>query len=257
LVVGDGEVGVTDGTVTADLGENATLAFRSSEDGERDERVRYEESLIAEGNAAVEATATARDGELVTDTISYGQETAANASQTAANRVNVTVDRAVHEGTIVMTTVSEEAVGSLETVSVAVDGEAAVEVSSKSELEGAVGSDESRYIVVQDAQAEGQATVYIAVNHFSERTATIEGEPEENDGETENDDSESDSDGDNGTGSGDSKSGNDDTEAGTDDNGDDSGEDTTSDTDDSVPGFGVGVAVVAISVAGLLSRLRQ
>ncbi|WP_254761813.1 PGF-CTERM sorting domain-containing protein [Natrinema marinum] len=226
LVVGDGEVGVADGNVTADLGANATLAFRSYADGERDERAQYEESLIAEGSAAVDVTAEQRDGELVTDAVTYGQETSANVSQSANNRVNVTIDRAVHEGTVVMTTVSEEAVGNLEDISVRIDGEAAVEASSKSELESAIGGDQSRYMVVQDAQAEGQATVYIAVNHFSTRTATIDG---------------------NGSGSDDSADG---SSGG-------SGGDSSGASGDSTPGFGAGVAVIAISMAALRTRLER
>ncbi|MFA9417147.1 PGF-CTERM sorting domain-containing protein [Natrinema sp. HArc-T2] len=232
LVIGDGEVGVTDGNVTADLSENATLAFRSYADGERDERAQYEESLIAEGNAAVEVTATERNGEVVSDAVSYGHETSATTSQTATNQVNVTIDRAVHEGTVVMTTVSEEAVGNLENLSVHVDGEAAVEASSKSELEGAIGSDESRYMVVQDAEAEGQATVYVAVNHFSERTMTIAGD-----------------------GTGDSTDGNDGTETETSD--DDTTEDDTDDgAGDSTPGFGAGAALIALLI-GVVARSRQ
>ncbi|MDS0475335.1 PGF-CTERM sorting domain-containing protein [Natrinema sp. 1APR25-10V2] len=225
LVVGNGEVGVTDGNVTADLGANATLTFRSYAEGERDEGAKYEESLIAEGNAAVEVTAEQRSGELVTDAVTYGQETSANVSQTAKNRVDVTIDRAVHEGTVVMTTVSEEAVGSFENLSVRIDGEAAVKASSRSELESAIGSDQSRYMVVQDAQAEGQATVYIAVNHFSTRTATIDG------GNGGSDDGTSGDDGGSGDGS-------------------------TGSSGDSTPGFGVGGALVAL-VIGTGARIRR
>jgi|GEM_PF-506137 len=232
LVIGDGEVGVTDGNVTADLSEDATLAFRSYADGERDERAQYEESLIAEGNAAVEVTATERDGEVVSDAVSYGQETSVTASQTATNQINVTIDRAVHEGTVVMTTVSEEAVGSFENLSVRVDGEAAAEASSKSDLEGAIGSDESRYMVVQDAGAEGQATVYVAVNHFSERTMTIAGD-ETSDSADGSDGSESESSND-----------------GTTDDGTDDG------TGDSMPGFGAGAALIALLI-GAVTRSRQ
>ncbi|WP_408957399.1 PGF-CTERM sorting domain-containing protein [Natrinema sp. 74] len=224
LVVGDGKVGITDGNVTADLGANATLAFRSYAEGERDERAKYQESLIAEGNAAVSVTAQQRNGKLVTDAVTYGQETSANVSQTAENKVNVTIDRAVHKGTVVMTTVSEEAVGSLENLSVRINGEAAVKASSKSELESAIGGDQSRYMVVQDAQAEGQATVYIAVNHFSTRTVTIDGGSGADSGA-----------GDDGSSGGDSSGG----------------------SGDSTPGFGVGVAIIAISMAALRARLER
>ncbi|MGQ3411134.1 hypothetical protein ACT4ML_02580 [Natrinema sp. LN54] len=238
LVVGDGEVTVSDGNVTADLGENATLAFRSYEEGERDERATYEESLIAEGNAAVEVTADHRDGETVSDAVTYGQETSAEAATTADGTVEMTVDRTTHTGTVVLTTVSEDAVGSLENLSVTVDGEAAVEASSKSDLEGAIGSDESRYMVVQDTQAEGQATVYVAVNHFSERTATIDGASAQ-DGSTDENDSSDD-------------------ETSTDEeSADGSAEDETDGSgDDSVPGFGAGAAVLAL-LTGVAARVRR
>ncbi len=244
LVVGDGEVGVTDGNVTADLSENATLAFRSYAEGERDDRARYEESLIAEGAAAVEVTADRRDGETVTDAVTYGQETSAEVATTAEGQVKMTIDRTVHDGTVVVTTVSEEAVGSLENLSVTVDGEAAAEVDSRSELEGAIGSDRSRYMVVQDAEADGEATVYVGVNHFSERTATIDG-TDDGSGET--------SDGDDSDGTDDGTADSDEDETDAESGG---GGETDGGSDDSVPGFGVGVATVAISIAGLLARRR-
>ncbi|SEW12952.1 putative sodium/potassium/calcium exchanger [Natrinema salifodinae] len=264
LVVGDGGVTVTDdGNVTADLGEDATLAFRSYQDGERDDQARYEESLIAAGDAAIEVTADHRDGETVTDAVTYGQETSAEVATTAEGQVEVTVDRAVHEGTVVVTTLSEEAVGSLEDVSVAVDGETAVEASSKSDLVGAIGSDESRYMVVQDAQAEGQATVYVAVNHFSKRTATIDGDDDSEGGTDDGDESESETT----SGSTSESSEGDDTVTDDEERSDESdagSSDSESETDageddDSVPGFsvGVGIAAVATSLAGLVARLRE
>ncbi|ELY68045.1 putative sodium/potassium/calcium exchanger [Natrinema versiforme] len=242
LVVGDGEVTVADGNVTADLGENATLAFRSYDEGERDEQASYEESLITEGNAAVEVTADHRDGETVSDAVTYGQETSAEAATTANGTVEMTIDRTTHEGTVVLTTVSEEAVGSLENLSVTVDGEAAVEASSKSDLEGAIGSDESRYMVAQDTQAEGQATVYVAVNHFSERTATIDGASAQDESTDESDGSEIESDDE---GSTDEESA------------DGSAENETTDgSDDSVSGFGAGAAALAL-LTGVGARVRR
>ncbi|NUB89520.1 PGF-CTERM sorting domain-containing protein [Haloterrigena sp. SYSU A121-1] len=269
LVVGDGEVTVTDdGNVTAELAENATLTFRSYEDGERDETDEYEESLIADGNAAVEVHVEDRNSEAVGEAVTYGQETSAEVETEARDRVDVTIDRATHEGTVVLTTVSEEAVGSLEDLEVRIDGEAATEVSSKSELEGAIGSDESRYMVAQQSEASAEATVYIAVNHFSERTATIDG--------ADGDDSDGGADG---TDDSDETDGTDGDDSGTDDETDATAEDGTtdgsesdadgSDADDGeesdagadggdgMPGFGVGVAVVAIAVAGLFARLQD
>lgn len=229
LVVGDGEVTVNDeGNVVADLSGDATLAFRSYADGERDDEAERQENLIADGTAAAEVYVEHRDGEAVADAINYGEETSLEARQDAENRVEVTVDRTVEEGTIVLTTVSEEAVGSLENLEVTVDGEAAVEASSQSELEGAIGSDQSRYLVSQNANADARATVYVAVNHFSERTIGIDGADGDEDGGA-----------DDGSGA----------DEGTDDtDGDGEG--------DEMPGFGVGVAVLAL-LGGLASRVRR
>lgn len=233
LVVGDGEVTVnSEGDVVADLGSESTLVFRSYADGERDENAAYEESLIADGNAAVEVHVEERDGEAVGEAVTYGEETSAEVSREAQHRVDVTVDRATHEGTVVITTVSEETVGNLEDLEVRIDGEAAVEASSRSELEGAIGSDESRYTVVQRSEASAEATVYIAVNHFSERTASIDG-------------------GDDSGGSDDADSSDDETTDSDEANEDDGAGETDG---DSLPGFGVGVAVVAISIAAVLAR---
>ncbi|ADB62079.1 hypothetical protein Htur_3214 [Haloterrigena turkmenica DSM 5511] len=264
LVVGDGEVTVTDdGNVTAELAENAMLAFRSYEEGERDETDEYEESLIADGQSAVEVHVEDRSGEAVGEAVTYGQGTSAEVETQARDRVNVTIDRATHEGTVVLTTVSEEAVGSLEDLEVRIDGEAATEVSSKSELVGAIGSDETRYMIAQQSEASAEATVYIAVNHFSERTATIDGADSDLDDSDETDGT------DDGTDSGDET--NDGSETDAEDGGDadgetsdgdgetevSSGNDTGEDGGDGMPGFGVGVAVIAIAVAGLFARLQD
>ncbi|WP_265108618.1 hypothetical protein [Halosolutus halophilus] len=231
LVVGDGEVTVTEeGDVSAALEENATLAYRSYEDGERDEDAKYEESLIAEGSAAAEVYVEERDGETAESAVTYGEGTSAEVSGEARNGVEVTVDRTVDEGTVVLTTVSEEAVGSLEDVAVAVDGEAAVEAESESELESAIeGGDTPRYMVAQEATAQGEATIYVAITHFSERTATISGD---GDGE---DDAGGDEAADDDTGGNDA---------------DDSDTETAEDGGtDGLPGFGGGVAAVALLLA--------
>ncbi|AEH36688.1 hypothetical protein [Halopiger xanaduensis] len=261
LVVGDGNVTVNEeGNVTAELGSDAALTFRSYEDGERDEDAEYEESLIADGKAAAEVHVEDRDGETATSAVAYGEDISANVSQAAESQVEMTVERAHSEGTVVVTTVSEEAVGSLEDIDVTVDGEAAVEASSKSELEAATqNADSSKYMVAQQAEANGEATVYIAFNHFSERTATIDGSDDggSTDGSSDGDSTD---DGSNTTDETDGETSSDD-ETG-DDGSDETtdGETTESESDDggsggdSLPGFGVGVATIALSIAGLLAR---
>ncbi|WP_049921590.1 PGF-CTERM sorting domain-containing protein [Halopiger djelfimassiliensis] len=263
LVAGDGEVTVNDdGNVVAELEEDATLTFRAYGDGERDSDAEYEEELIADGTAAADIHVETRDGEAVADAATFGEETSAEVAHTAESTVEVTIDRAVHEGAIVMTTVSEEAVGSLEDIEVTVDGEAAVEASSESELESAIGGDRSAYKVANTAEAEGEATVYVAINHFSERTATIDGS---DDGASDGSDDGTSDDGSYDDGTDDSDSSDDGTSDDTTDGSDGSDGSSTEDnggesdegSSDTVPGFGVAVAVIAVSLAGLLARFQH
>ncbi|WP_049927987.1 hypothetical protein [Halopiger goleimassiliensis] len=265
LVVGEGEVTVNEeGNVVADLEGDATLAFRSYEDGERDDAAEYEESLIAGGQAAAEVHVEDRTEGIASSAVTYGEETTAEVSADAENRVEMTVERTHGEGTVVITTVSEEAVGSLEDLEVTVDGEAAVEASSESELEGALGGDRSAYKVAQHAEAQGEATVYVAFNHFSERTATIESDDsdttadETDDSTSEESDEETDE----------SEEGTDADESGdeTDTDGSSDGADADGDGDetddgsdagdDSIPGFGPLVPLVALSLATALGLRR-
>ncbi|MFC3957794.1 hypothetical protein [Halovivax cerinus] len=177
IVVGDGEVTVTDdGNVAADHPGDATLVFRSYADGERDDQAKAEEALIANGSAAAELAVEQRGGELVSETVTYSEETTTEVSTEAANQVEVTIDRSVSKGTVVLTTVSEAAVGSFEDLSVAVDGEAAAKASTMSELEAGAAGEEPRYMVTSTNEARGEATVAVAIDHFSERTMTISGE---------------------------------------------------------------------------------
>ncbi|WP_254863934.1 hypothetical protein [Halovivax gelatinilyticus] len=174
LVVGDGEVTVNDeGDVAAELAGDAELVFRSYAEGERDEEAIAEESLIAAGDATVDLHVEQRGDEVVSEAVTYGQETSADARAEAEQRVELTIDRTESEGTIVLTTVSEAAVGSIEDLGVAIDGEAAVEASSQSDLEAGAAGEEPRYMITSHNEAEGEATVAIAVDHFSERTVTM------------------------------------------------------------------------------------
>ncbi|ADB62078.1 hypothetical protein Htur_3213 [Haloterrigena turkmenica DSM 5511] len=177
VVAGDGEVAVNDnGDVTADLGSESTLVFRSYESGERDENAEEQERLIAEGTATAEVYADAVDGERVVDVATYGHDTAVETGAEAEERLEMSVERAESEGKIVIVSVSEaalEAVGSAEDLAVTVDGEAAAEVSSYSELEGGIGED-PRYMVTSSSDAEAAADVLVAIDHFSERDVAIQ-----------------------------------------------------------------------------------
>jgi len=271
LVAGDGAVTVAeDGDVTARVGENATLAFRAYPE-ERDAEAEMQERLVANGSAAVEAYATAEDGtESAHSTVTYGQETSANASETAAERVELTVDRATHEGTLVIAHVSEAAVGSLSNLSVTVDGEAAVRAESMAELRQATNDgDTSKYMVRQ--KADGEATVYVAVNHFSERNVAIEGDDgsaatttEEPDAETTTDDTTTSADDGTTTSADDtteerttteSPDGESDDGTAVTDGTTDAG--ATDDEDGGSPGFGIGAGLLAVAGLAVLALRRR
>ncbi|WP_256393635.1 PGF-CTERM sorting domain-containing protein [Natronoarchaeum rubrum] len=175
IVAGDGEVTANeDGDVAASLSEDAQLVVRSYDES-RDENDEQIEQYVANGTATAEAYVTERSGEIVNSTIAYGQETTVEASQTAESEVTFTVDRTESEGKILVTSVSEAAVGSVEDLNVTVDGEAAAEVESYSELEGAIG-EEPRYMVVSEGSADADATVLVGIDHFSEREVTMSGD---------------------------------------------------------------------------------
>lgn len=229
VVVGDGSVTVNgEGDVVADLDEDARLVLRSYANEERDDDDREHERMIAEGKAVAEVYVEERDGEQVADAVTYAGDTSVEARQSAENEVEVTVERTASEGKVVITQVHESAVGSVEDVEVQVDGEAAAEASSYSELEAAAaGGDQSKYMVRQAGSAEGSAQVLVALNHFSERTVTMSGD---GDGTSSGDD------GDDGS------------------SGDDSGGDSS---DIGAPGFGVGAALVALLAGVLLAGRRH
>lgn len=237
VVVGEGKVTVNDeGDVSAKLGQDGKLVFRAYPEGRSDDD-KQQETLIAEGKAAAEVYVMQQGGETVTDTVSYASDTTVKAKQSAEGQVQVTVDRATHEGTVVITSVSEKAVGSLDNVSVTVDGEAAVEVSSYSELQSAIGGDTSKFMVAQQSSAKGSAQVLVGVNHFSKRTMTIDG------GESSGDGSSGD-----GSDGSDGSSGDGDGSDGSDGSGVGSG---------GQPGFGAAVAVVSLAMGVLaLRRVR-
>ncbi|AHG00181.1 hypothetical protein HALLA_16615 [Halostagnicola larsenii XH-48] len=178
VIAGDGEVDVNDeGDVTAELGSNSTLVFRSYDEGERDEAAKEQERLIANGTATAEVYADHRDGERVADVATYGEDIAVETKAESEERLEMTAERAQREGTVIIATVSETAIDGAESaddLEVTVDGEAAAEASSYSELEGAIGGDQSRYMVTQSGEADASADVLIAVNHFSERDVAVQ-----------------------------------------------------------------------------------
>ncbi|WP_135829735.1 hypothetical protein [Halorussus halobius] len=273
FVVGEGAVGVTDaGDVTARLGEDARLAVRSypaGKDAADDER----ERLLADGAASAEVYVTtergtangtgnasnagnaddpgsvtdprnASDGEsasdaprAVVDAVTYDDNTTVTADRVREGDVSLAVNRTTREGTILLASVSP-ALLDADQATVTVDGEAAAEAATYSQLAGAVGSQQSRYVVAEGANAS--AEVGVGVSHFSERIVAVTSpeaaDPEPTSAETTGGETPSD-----GATTGGPAS---------DDGATARGSDTDSENGGPVPGF-----TPAIAVAGLLAAV--
>jgi len=174
IVAGEGEVGTNEqGNVTAHL-ESGTNAVVRAYGEEKTENEEQQERIIAEGKAAAEVQFTEEGGEVAGDSAEFLSDTEVETEVDSGNSVSLAVDRTESEGKVVMTTVNDAAVGTTESLSVNVDGEAAAEAESYSELEAGI-QQEPKYLVV-DGEAESQAQVLVAVDSFSEREITVEGE---------------------------------------------------------------------------------
>jgi PGF-CTERM protein len=191
IVVGDGSVAVNgNDDLVVHLEGDAKVVFRASGE-ERDEDDAEAERLITDGEAAVEVYVDHANGETVSDTVRYDDDTTAEAQADAENAVDVTVERTTDEGTVVLTSVSEGAIGATEDLSVTVDGEAATQVESVGDLEGAV-EDGLAFAVAQHANADANAEVLVAVDGFSERTITLDGADSEGDDDADDEQVEGD-----------------------------------------------------------------
>ncbi|SFK99392.1 hypothetical protein SAMN04487950_1809 [Halogranum rubrum] len=231
FVVGEGSVGVNDdGDLTATVGPDGYLVVRTYED-ERGTDDRNQEQLIADGVATGEVYLVQRGGETVVDTVAYGRNTTVEVTSQSADALDMTVDRAVESGTVILTSIPQ---GTLDgagdgTVNVTVDGEVAGEALTYGELQMAAGGGQtSKYLVQQSSNARATTEVGIALNHFSERQVTIRGDD------------------------GDSAESSESTAEAS----------QTSQTSTTTPGFGAGVAVLALlatlaGLVGLAGRVRR
>jgi PGF-CTERM protein len=240
IVVGDGNVTTNaDGQVTARVEEDSQLVYRQYND-ERSDSEKTQEEMIQNGKATAEVYVygaaesggdSAEDGEENAESVvTYGQDTNAEVTERSRDRVNVTVDRTESQGKVLITTVSESAVENAESLEVYVDGEAAAQADSYSDVRAATeGADRSRYMVRQSGSAEAAVDVIVGINQFSERTVSMQsagdgGEPTATDG--------------------------DDTMGGDDTDGGDG-------TDGDGAGFGVLAALVALAAALIAVRKRS
>jgi PGF-CTERM protein len=200
LVVGDGEVTVNEqGNVSANLGSEGTLVFRSYPEG-RDDGDQRQEQLISEGKAAAEVyvmESSEQRSEFAADVVQYSEDTTVEVTQQTRGTVTMTAERSQEQGKIIITSVSEQAISSAEDLQVTVDGEAAAQASSYSELESAANNgDTSRFLVRQQSSAQASADVLVAVNHFSTREITMSDDSNDSGGSNGSDTDESDGAGD-------------------------------------------------------------
>lgn len=189
VAVGNASVNVTDsGDVSARVEEDGRVVFRAYA-GERTESDERAEAFIADGTATAQVYVGEQNGSRTTDVVNYGSNTTVEFEESADGNVTVTVERPVRDGTVVLTSVSDAVVDSAGGLNVSVDGEAAAEASSYAELRSAAdGGDRSAFLVANesaDASADAQTDVYVALNHFSERTVTMQSENETGEASTE------------------------------------------------------------------------
>lgn len=239
MVVGDGSVTVNDeGDVTAKVGSDGTLVVRTY-DEERNSDDKSQEQFIQNGTATAEVYVMQQGEETVTDTVNYGQDTTVEVTQQSENSVEMAVDRSTEQGTVVLTSISS-AVESADDVSVTVDGAAAAQASSYTELESAAnGGDSSKYMVTSTGSASASTDVAVAVNHFSERTVGVQNSQSDDSTVTTTEESSTTS-----------ESTTTDTTERT-----DSTDGTTSSA--TSPGFGVGVALVSLLAAAVALARRE
>lgn len=180
LVIGEGQVTVNDGgNVTADLSEDSRLVYRSYPQG-RDSHDQKQEELITSGTAAAEvyvvqaSESGQQGGEQAADVVHYSQDTIVEITEQSKGRLVMTAERSQSQGRVILCTVSETVFSSVQDVQVSVDGEAAAETSTYSELRSAMeGGDQSRYLVRQQSSAEASGEVIVAVSHFSTREIAV------------------------------------------------------------------------------------
>ena len=181
LVVGDGEATTDeDGDVVARIEGDGQLVYRQYE-GERSDDDEAQERMIQDGTAAAEVyvhSAAEGGGDAegeATSVVQYSEDTSVEVEERSESEINMTAERSESEGKVIFTTVSDEAFGSAESTEVYVDGEAAAEAESYSDVEAATqGADQSRYLVRSDSSAQAATDVVVGVNEFSERSISMQ-----------------------------------------------------------------------------------
>lgn len=177
VAVGNASVTTSDdGDVVARVGEDGRIVLRAYGEGEeRTESDREAEELIADGTATAELYLSGEAGEESASVVRYDGNTTVTVAERSAEGATFAVERSVSEGAVVLASVSGAAANGSDSLEVTVDGEAAARVESASELRAAANGGERSAYAIADGGAEADAStdVYVALNHFSERTVTM------------------------------------------------------------------------------------
>lgn len=177
MIAGGGSVSVKDGTITVELEKNSQLIFKVYPE-EKDSGDDEIEDGIISGNLSAEIQVF-KDGTNKSDSIEYSSEIEIASIYTTNENISITIDSSTElSKTIVITIDNSKLPADPGDLSIKVDGERTVQVSSTDELYATGADDESRSMVVI---GDKSTKVFVAVNHFSKRTITIE----ENEGLTE------------------------------------------------------------------------
>ena len=169
MISGQGHLSVEGDIITVELKKNSQLIFKTYP-GEKDSGDEEIEDGIISGSLSAEIQVLG-DG-AVTDSVEYSSDVEIKSVSVTEDDITVTVDSATEiSKTIVITIDNNELPADPGKLSVKVDGEATVKASSIDELYATETSDISKSMVIE---GETETKVFVAVNHFSERSVTIE-----------------------------------------------------------------------------------
>ena len=170
LIAGDGYISVKDDTLTVELGKNSQLIFKAYP-GEKDSCDEDIEDGIVSGDLYAEIHVF-KDGENESDSIEYFQEIDIQSIDTQGKNISVTVDSPTEDAKMIVITIDNNKLpADPSELSVKVDGEKTLQVSSIDDLFITGSSNRSRSLVYE---SEINSKVFVMVNHFSKRTITIE-----------------------------------------------------------------------------------
>ena len=167
MIAGHGKISVDNATITVELERNGQLIFKAYP-GQKDQGDEEIEDGITDGNLTAEVKVS-EDGENETDSVEYTDEIEITYINATGDEISITVNSSTEDGKAVVITIdNSELPADLEDLTIMIDGEEAVEVSTTDELYAP--SNESKYMISEGME---DTKVFVYVNHFSQRIITI------------------------------------------------------------------------------------